>query len=276
MLKHPTLTTLENKQPKVFVGIPTGPPKRYALAYMFAALQNLDWENWELHIASTVYRGGYRPDDGFQDSLRKFIDAVDVGVDVTVHRCPLDEQEMLPYVPVLRNLALLRGVFLDGDCDYFLLLGGDNPPPRSTVKRLLSLEADVACGLVYQRPYQGIGNMAYPLVYTYSWTLDELPDDLPPHLVGEFRKAWRASMFYLPLYLDTEWQTKGVIDRFTSGSGCTLIKRKVLENIGFYLPWSQYHSEDINFFTWSHYLGFSTKCDLDFHVPHHDEDGSAY
>jgi hypothetical protein len=243
---------------------------------MLAALENLDYTNLELHFAVTQYQDGFKSNGDFLDTLYGLLHALRLPYDVNVHLCPLMEQDMVPYQPVLRNLALLRGQFLDGDCDYFLLLGGDNPPPRVTIHHLLRLDADVACGLVYQRPYRGLGNMAYPLVYTYSWTLDEIPDTVPPHVMEELRKAWRASMFYLPLYLDTEWSTLGVIDRFTAGSGCTLIRREVLENVGFYLPNSSYHSEDINFFTWAYYLGYTTRCDVGFHVPHHDDSGEAW
>jgi hypothetical protein len=243
---------------------------------MFAALQNLDYENREVHFAVTRYQGGHTDEKGFPDALKRMTDAVPLGCPWSIRWCWLDKEDMLPYQPILRNLALLRGIFLDGDYDYFLLLGGDNPPPRDTINRLLSLQADVACGLVYQRPYRGIGNMAYPLVYTYSWTLDDLPLDLPVHLRRELEKTWLASMFYLPIYLDPDWRQRGVLTEFTGGSGCTLIKREVLENVGFYLPETCYHSEDVNFFTWAKYLGYTTKCDLTFHVPHHDESGEAW
>ena len=274
MTKDPSIPSGE--KPRVYIGIPTGPPKAYALAYMFAALQNLNYPNREIHFAATRYRGGYKPEEGFPERIRKMLDAIPLGCDAAIHNCYLDEEDMKPYGPVLRNLALLRGDFLDGGCDYFLLLGGDNPPPRETVNRLMKLEADVACGLVYQRPFRGIGGNAYPLVYTYSWCLDELPKGLPEPVMDEFRKAWKASMFYLPIYLDPDWQTGKILDRFASGSGCTLIRRRVLENVGFHLPHSQYHSEDINFFTHAFYQGYSTKCDLGFRVPHHDESGEAY
>ena len=264
------------QDPRTFIGIPTGPPKKYALAYMFAALQNLDYPNREIHFAVTEYKGGYKSDNGFPESLRKMVDAVPLNCNVSMHYCPITQEEMVPYKPILRNLALLRGLFLDGDADFFLLLGGDNPPPRDTIRRLLALDADVACGLAYQRPHRGIAGMTYPLAYEYSWTLDELPKDLPEHVMEEFRKAWRASMFYLPIYLNPDWKQRGVITKFTAGTGCTLIKREVLENVGFYLPCSGYHSEDINFFAAAYYYGYLTKLDLDFHVPHHDENGAAY
>ena len=61
-----------------------------------------------------------------------------------------------------------------------------------------------------------------------------------------------------------------------SGTGCTLIKRPVLENLGFYLPESKYHSEDINFFTHAYLNGYTTKCDTAFHIAHFDADGVVY
>lgn len=274
MTKEPSAPTSEN--PSVFVAVATGPPKAYAIAYMFAALQNLNYPNKEIHFAITRYKGGYKDEAGFSERMRKLIEAIPLGCDVHIHNCYLPESEMVPYGPILRNLRLLRGEFLDGGCDYFLLLGGDNPPPREAINHLMKLDADVACGLLYQRPHRGIFGTAYPLLYEYSWTLDELPKDLPQHLRDEFAKAFKASMFYLPIYLNPEWSKLGVIDRFTSGSGCTLIRRRVLEDVGFYLPSSGYHSEDVNFFANAHYLGYSTRCDLGFHVPHHDESGEAY
>jgi len=269
---------MSKEQPRVFIGIPTGPPKKYALAYMFAALQNLDWDNKEIHFAVTQYK--FKDDDGFSDYLRKLIDTIDVGGPVYVHWTYLNEIEArTPYLAVLRNKAVLRAAFLDGDCEYFLMLGGDNPPPRATIKRLMKLNADIASGIVYQRPKRGFGTASggLPLLWRSAWYLHELDKyDLPPEIMDEFRTAFIESSFLIPIILDPNWRRRKTIEGIAGGDGCVLIRRKVLEYIGWYLPKTGYHSEDVNFFTNAMARGFTTKADLKLHVPHFDPDGSVY
>jgi len=169
-------------------------------------------------------------------------------------------------------------VFLDSDADYFLSLGGDNPPPRDAVKRLMKLDADVASGICYQRPSQAQAwkEPVFPLVYEYTWKLDELPDDLEDDVRREFETAWLNSTLMVPLHTNPEWLKLETVRGYTGGTGCVLIRRKVLERIGFSLPPLGYHSEDIHFFNKANYRGFTTAWDLKLHVRHLDPDGSAY
>lgn len=263
-------------EPRVFIAVPTGPPKRYALSYMFAALENLDWDNREVHFAVTRYKGGYRSEEGFPEKIQRLVEASDIG-EISIHWVPLNEEQFKePWRAILTNLQLLRGLFLDGDCEYFLLLGGDNPPPRETIKRLMNLDVDVACGLLYQRHGGGAIGQPVPMVYYPSWMLRELPKDLPLPIYEEFEKTWIQNMFYIPIYCDPNWKRKKKLTEFVGGSGCTLIRRKVLENVGFNLPNRFYHSEDIHFFAKCMYYDYSICCDLKFHVPHLHEDGSAW
>jgi len=46
--------------------------------------------------------------------------------------------------------------------------------------------------------------------------------------MDELRAAWTCSMFFLPIYLDPDWQQRGVVAPVAAGSGCTLIRRDVL------------------------------------------------
>jgi len=55
-----------------------------------------------------------------------------------------------------------------------------------------------------------------------------------------------------------------------------LIKRKVLEHIGWRLPHGGYHSEDVQFFNEANAHGFKTAVDLKLHVPHLHESGMVY
>jgi len=141
-------------EPKVFIGIPTGPTKLYSTYYMVAALANLDYSNLEIHWAVT---GGF--DDGifhkFRTRLTKLMEAVKWPDTVSwcIHYVPLSKKERFTnFTPILRNKTVLRDTFLDGDAEYFLLLGGDNPPQRNAINRLLKVDADVSIGTCYQRP----------------------------------------------------------------------------------------------------------------------------
>lgn len=261
-------------KPRVFIGIPTGPPKRYALAYMFAALQNLDWDNKEIHWAITDY------DKEFNNYIEKLADTIPLNGDVHLHYTHLTEKEReKPFGPVLANLSLLRRTFLDGDCPYFLLLGGDNPPQRDTVKRLTKLDADVAMGTCYQRPGRGWGTAAggLPMLWQPAWRMEELAKfNLHPQILDEFRTAFVESSFLIPIICDPNWRRRKSMEAVVGGSGCVLIKRDVFERIGFYLPRCGYHSEDIQFFMRAIEHGYRVKADLKLHVPHFAPDGRVY
>jgi hypothetical protein len=205
---------------------------------------------------------------------------MDFGCDVHLHYTRLKEEEYnTPYGPVLRNLQYLRGHFLDGECPYFLLLGGDNPPPRETLNRLFALHADVACGVLYQRPNRGFGTATSgtPMMWQPAWYMHELDKfSLPPIIRDAFTTAFIESSFLIPLVWLPDWEQKHTLEGVVAGSGCTLIQRHVLEHVGFHLPRSGYHSEDINFFTTCLAHGYTTKADLKLHVPHFDPNGTVY
>lgn len=272
--KNSETSQLDENQPRVWIGIPTGPPKSYSLLSMLAALERLQYPNFEVHIAVTTYADG--TGDWFLERTK--ILSTQTPLDITVHETQLSlEEHRALFVAVLRNFRKLRHEFLDGDCPYFLSLGGDNPPPHDTIQRLLALKADVASGICYQRPGRGQATTGvYPLLWTYTWTLDELPEDLEEDVRSQFEKAWLNSTFVIPVNADGLWRQKKRLTNFCGGTGCVLIKRKVLERVGFELPYTCYHSEDMHFFNKANMRGFTSRCDLTFHVPHMDPNGEWY
>jgi len=265
----------ETPCPKVYVAIPTGPPKDYALLTVFAALERLQYDNVEVHLAVTRYADG--SGDWFLDRVKLL--STQINMPITIHPTQVEKpvDEPVPFLAVLRNFRRLRHVFLDGDCPYFLSLGGDNPPPHQTIQRLLALDADVASGICYQRPGRGQAQHGvYPLAWTYTWTLDELPPDLEEDVRKQFVTAWMNSTLLLPVNIDLDWQRQNVLEYYSGGTGCTLIRRRVLERCGFELPVQCYHSEDMHFFNKANLRGFTTKCDLTFHVPHMAPEGESF
>lgn len=276
--------------PKVFVGIATGPAKEYALHQMIASLRHLNYDNLHIHWSTTHF--GNKLSTVYRKRLVQVMGTVDWSNGWHVHttyirgndyvdntrRNPRKPEVTSYYDPVIRNLRKLRGEFLDGDCDYFLELGGDNPPLRDTVQRLMDLDVDVAFLVCYGRPRDDADKMrGLPLVFVYSWTLDELERfQLDPYLQGKFRLAWANTPMMLPLAVVPNWKRKHFLTEFAAGTGCVLIKRRVLERVGWHLPPSRYFSEDLYFCHQCRLHGFSMKLDLRHHCPHFHEDGLAY
>ena len=272
------------------MGIATGPAKEYALHIMVAALRNLDWPNLEIHWAATQFVRAKEQSEKFYDELCRLMETVDWPCPWFVHRTYVDVQKVrhvrrdlldgniCVFDMVINNLQKLRGEFLDGDAEYFLEVGGDNPPPRMTVRRLMKLNVDVAFGLCFQRPERdAIFAEPYPLVWLYSWQMKDLEQfGLEPELKLEFEKAFENCPFLIPVYALKNWRRKRVLSNVASGTGMVLIKRRVLENVGWRLPPSRYSSEDLYFCHACNLRGYSTKIDLKLHVPHFDEDGFVY
>ena len=269
------------EEPKVFIGIPTGPVKLYSTYYMIGALANLDYSNYEVHWAVT---GGYRnPVFGdFRKRLTKLMEAVKWREKVKwfIHYVPLTKKELHEnYTPILRNKTVLRDEFLDGDAEYFLLCGGDNPPPRNAIKRLLKVGADVSIGVCYQRPEVDQRCGIYPLLWRFAWMPDELEKlgDLHPLVLEELRLAWLHCASMIPLMFDPNWRRRKTVWGITGGDGCALIRRDVLEMVDWGVtPDNAYHSEDIHFMALALWHGFSTAVAPGLHVPHFDPDGVAY
>ncbi len=276
-------------QPKVFIGIATGPAKEYAIHQMVASLRRLNYQNLEIHWSTTHF--GNRQSTVFRNRLVKLMSTVDWKCDWHVHTThvdasqpenvrynPKDPDVASYYDPVIKNLRLLRGEFLDGGCDYFLELGGDNPCFANTIEHLMGLNVDVAFAVCYQRPREKRSmDAGYPLVYVYSWTPEELEKfRLEPLLMEKFRLAWANTPMIIPLVAVNNYKRKKSLTKFASGTGCVLIKRHVLERVGWRLPPSRYFSEDLYFCHQCRLHGFSMKIDLRFHCPHFHEDGKVY
>jgi len=299
----------ELKEPKVFIGIPTGPSKLYSTYYMVAALANLDYSNVEIHWAVT---GGYdsKVFGDYKRRLTKLMEAVKWSDTVKwhVHYVPLDykrrltklmeavkwsdtvkwhvhyvplskKQRFTNYQPILQNKVVLRDAFLDGDAEYFMLCGGDNPPPRNSIKRLLRVGADVSIGVCYQRPNVDKRCGVYPLVWYYAWMPRELEKhrDLHPLVLEQLRLAWLHCPAMINLSFNPNWRRRKTVWNITGGDGCALIRRAVLEMVDWGVtPDNAYHSEDIHFMTLALWHGFTTAAATDLHIPHFDPDGVAY
>jgi len=264
------------KPPKVLVSIPTGPSKDYASFYMVAALENLDYDNFEVAWFITKV----------EDKADAFIEKINSLMKMSrvkswgIHSTSITAQELAtPYIAVTVNRKAIRAYFLDGDYDYLMIVGGDNPPNRSAVKRLLKCDADAAIGVSYQRPGQDkyFPGSVYPMLWTYAWKPQELEGrNLEPLLLEELRKAFLVATFYVPVYIDSEWDKKEMIEYIAGGDGNGLYSRRVMESVGWTIPASGFHSEDMHFFNYANLLGFKTVADIGYHVPHLAPDGSVY
>lgn len=251
----------------LFVGIPSGYPKRYCLLLMGHALQNLDAENIEVHWALTDR--GTEPNKQYHDEVEQVMDIT--GLPYKIHNVPVTQTEAnTAYVPILKNRKTLREAFLDTDAEEFLLIGGDNPPWRNAVQLLRECEADIAFGLSYQRPDVDILNRGvYPLLWRPIWTMK----DVNKHTLSRkerqaFRSAFIKDAVQLPIYLEENWEKQSIADDVVGGDGNCLIKREVLERFGWIMPTHSKVSEDMLFMRTAMAYDYKVKCRVDYKVPH--------
>lgn len=270
-----------SKLPSIYVGIPTGDNKEYAVLYMLASLRNLDYPPKKLSVNWAVTHLGNQQSEEYLKRLRTLCEAANFPCEVKVHATYPVMADMMrwgPYFAVIMNLHLLRLDFLQSDCEYFWLLGGDNPPFRSTLRRLLKVKADVASAMLYQRYarkkfWKEDMKKRYPVYWGRAWELEHLDElDLEPVLRDELRTAWLEFMF-----LDVPDLPEGqVIRNSVFGSGCSLIKREVLEYTGYVLGSGGTQSEDLHFCQLAKLRGFDLAIDTSAVCIHFDPDGKVY
>jgi len=271
----------------VFAAIPTGYMKEYAVLYMLAALQNIDYPADKLSINIAVTDRGEPEDLEFTKRLRSLIDncTIKFKVNITVVTPSIDEKERWgQYYAVICNLHELRKQFLDGNADYFWVLGGDNPPPRATLKELLKIDADIASAAVWQRPNRqhrfheegGITtvNDAEPIYFVQLWRMEDIHKrrDLDPRV----KEALRSIYINLPMIHQIKTKQQLVAYNVSFGSGCSLSKKRVIEYAGYYLAEAGYCSEDLSFIQWTQTLGFNNGLNLGLHCGHFDPNGALY
>jgi hypothetical protein len=119
---------------------------------------------------------------------------------------------------LMKKQEQVRQLLLASDYDYLLFVEDDMVVPQDTIQRLLDCDADVAYGLyVFRRePY---------LWSAYSVINEEQMVGYPLNAVPEAAAA--------------AWGR--VVDVDGVGFGCTLIKRRVLEQIAFRVGWDEPH-----------------------------------
>jgi hypothetical protein len=275
-----------SKYPTVYVAIPTGAIKEYALLYMFAALKNLDYPADKLSLNFAITHRGTAKDDLYIKHIKQLVEASDIQYpfSLTVTYPSHEEQERWgQYYAVICNVHELRKKFLDGTADLFWVIGGDNPPPRHMLKGLLRFEADVRSPMIRQRPNRardfdkpGMPLQSDPraMFWMYLWHLDDVRKrkDLDPRVKEALRSCW----LNLPLLVLIKTDKQVLAHRVSFGSGCSLVTRKVMEHIGYYLSDSAYCSEDLAFMQWAHTLGFTTALNTGLQCLHFDPDGRLY
>lgn len=277
--------TDEKDLPKIMLAIPTGSIKEYAFLYMLASIRNLYYpvDKLEVHIGFTD-RGDALSEQALA-RLKGLVANAFIPFSVTIHKTKPTEKDIErwgPYCAVIVNLHEMRKVFLDGDAKYFWVLGGDNPPNSGVLRRLLNLNVDVAGALIKQRPTRGRhfdpdgckdANAIRTVFWVYSWRPEDIRQSTyEPKLKHSLLRSWVEMP---PMHLAYFGKEGNVEYGCNFGSGCELVKRKVIEAIGYYLG-QGYHSEDIHFGQWANYLEFKTALDPNVVCGHFDPDGRLY
>ena len=263
--------------PTVYIGIPTGFTKAYASLLILATLQDIDYPPEKLKLTFAVTMLKHHPKAAsYLNRLTALLEAAELPYEtniITTEPTDADYYRWGAYFGVICNMHALRLDFLQSDKEYFWILGGDNPPYRKTLRKLVALNSDIASAKIRQRPAKAEDNSAPVVLWQNYWEMSDVSTTLEPILREELRKAWLDYGFLKVPNFET--LPKKVTDCLF-GSGCSLIKRKVFEHLGYALGYGGIHSEDLHFGLHSRLLGFSTAMDLEAECGHYDEDGMLY
>ncbi len=279
--------------PTVLLVVPTGSVKEYSLLQMLASIRNVDYPPDKLSLCFALTDREDAASFGFMERAKSLINCSNFPNNLTILKTSCNKEETDrwgQYYAVIKNLHEARKQFLDGDWEYMWLLGGDNPPYRDTLKRLLKADADIANAIVNQRPHRGGYKMVtenketgvftegkdtvYPVYWRYSFMPEDVRKrtDLDSRVREAILQAW-TNLCYFILVNDNKPSIKRGV---SCGSGCQLVKREVLERCGWYMGGHGYHSEDIEFSQYAHLYGFDFAIDTGLHCRHFDPDGAIY
>lgn len=157
------------------------------------------------------------------------------------------DHEKLPYDNILKKYNDIRQAALCGGYDALMTVESDIVTPRDALKRLTSMDADVAYGLYVWR-------IGFPWwnAYTQLSADKGMTLSVQPELA---REKWGQVI-----------EVKGV------GNGCTLIHRHVLEALKFNWSPGEFGCCDWHLALDCQRLGFVQKCDLGLVCGHIAED----
>jgi hypothetical protein len=247
-----------------------------------AALKNLDYPTDKLSINYAVTYYPDVPDCPKYDAyIRKLVEAAGLKCPWHITRTTPDEDELEhwgTYALVIRNLHELRKQFLDGDADYFWVLGGDNfPLDRHMLKKLLKMKTDVASPVIAYRPSrQPEGkrsrNRLEPIAWTYLWWPDDIErEDIQPEVREALWKAWMN----VPMTRFIRKKEK-IVHGAMFGSGCSLSTREAQMYAAYWLPPAGYMSEDLNYTQHLVAYGFDVAVNTTLRCGHFETDGHIY
>ena len=181
-------------EPKVLVGCPTSDYKSYCLNEYVNSIKNLSYKNYDILLVDNSENDKY------------FNKIKSLGINVIKSKFYENARDR-----IAESRNIIRQYALDNNYDYFFSLEQDVIPPRDIIERLLSHKKDAVCGVYFAVNFYKGKNQLMPLVWV------------------DFDKETKK-MFYI----DKErlWSNK-LIEVATSGLGCMLIHRRILEKIKF-------------------------------------------
>jgi len=190
-------------EPKVLVGCPTSDYKDYCLKEYAGSIKNLSYKNYDILLVDNS------EDDGYFNKIKS------MGIKVIKDKFVESARDR-----IVNSRNILRKYALDNSYDYLLSLEQDIIPTKDIIERLLSHKKEAVCGVYFAVNFYKGKHQLLPLVWV------------------DFDKE--TKMMH---YIDNErlWNNK-LIEIATSGLGCMLIHKDVLEKIEF-----RYNKDDEGF-----------------------------
>lgn len=185
-----------NRLPKILLAAPTSDYKDYIFLDWFFYVTNLTYKNYDILLVDNSH------DITYFENLKQ------LGVNV-MHVCP-EGKTSREYVTESQNL--IRDYFLKNDYDYLFSLEVDIFPPRNIIEKLLLANKDI---------------VGAPYFYNFG------PESMI--LLQYFIKKQNGTYAtYNPDLLDSMIFFDGTVKQcYENGIGCTLIKRRIIEQIPF-------------------------------------------
>ncbi len=231
---------------KIFIGVVTFARDEQYLPLLIDHIKAQDEKDWSIHFIDTTVCNGYST-ESYVPRLKKYLSkhlpnnswTVD---EYTIKRMPNDPT----YLFLVNCRNLLREKFLASDATHYFSIDSDVMIPPNTFSALLSDNTDVAAGAYLTSML--IRNSTHPEGIVQIRPVAAVRDpDLPIDCVR-------------PMIINSLLEPK-VMPILATGFGCSLIKRKVFENISIQFNADECSTDDFLFYLAMEKAGYTLLLD---------------
>ena len=252
---------------KVFIGITAHPGHAYCRETFVSALRGMVRHASQVDVEVCVAWNGYMKPWGFR-GYKSF------------NYKPKDGEKGIDILCNKQNL--LREKFLESDCDYYLNLETDTIPPKNALTKLVEADKDIVSALymIQTQEFQKFDLKNLPkkrgqIGEAIKQSLDGGHSGVVVTRQRMIPTVWGIFGTKSRLWdLEDALPQRGLVRVFSSGMGCLLIKREVLEKLNFKIQFGGLEQQftDFIFHKEAYDLGYQAFVDTDVWCNHLHKD----